>query len=474
MINTVRGRLTLWYVTALALVLAIFGAAFYVLLSRALYARVDNGLRSLIEVSTRSLSNDLDEGQSIISAAMSTAAELATPEQSLLIFDSSGRLLAENHPKDDFRMRLPELSSIPEEKASLYTVTELSGGDGAADYRFAARRVTIPPKNVTYVLLASQSLDAVEDELALLRKPLLFAGSVALLLAGLGGWLLARKSLAPVVAMAGSARRIGAENLGQQLPVANPRDELGKLGATFNELLARLHTSFELQRRFMADASHELRTPLSIMRTTASVTLRKRSRKEDEYREAIQMMDEQSRRLSRIVKDMFILSRADAGHYPLNKSSFYLNDLLEEIARAGGLLAEHKSVTIEITNSTEAGFHGDEDLLRQMIMNLVDNAIKYTPAGGVVQLGLTPESDNYTISVSDTGPGIPLEAQARVFDRFYRATIARLHSEEVVSDGTGLGLAIAKWIAQAHDGNLELARTDQQGTTFIVKLPAHT
>ena len=472
MINTVRGRLTLWYVTALALVLAIFGAAFYVLLSRALYARMDNGLLSLIEVSTRSLSNDLEEGQSIISAALSTAAELATPEQSLLIFEPSGRLLAENHPKDDFQMRLPELSSIPEEKTRLYTVTDLGGGDGAPDYRVAARRVTIPPKNVTYVLLASQSLNPVEDELALLRKPLLFAGSMALLLAGLGGWLLARKSLAPVVAMAGSARRIGAENLGQQLPVANSRDELGQLGSTFNELLARLHTSFELQRRFMADASHELRTPLSIMRTTASVTLRKRSRGEDEYREAIQMMDEQSRRLSRIVKDMFILSRADAGHYPLDKSSFYLNDLIEEVARAGGLLAEHKSVTLEIMNSAEAGFHGDEDLLRQMILNLVDNAIRYTPAGGVVRLSLTQESDNYMISVSDTGPGIPLEAQPHIFDRFYRANIEQSHSEETVSDGTGLGLAIARWIAQAHDGNLDLARSDHRGTTFIVKLPA--
>ncbi|HEY6402565.1 MAG TPA: histidine kinase dimerization/phospho-acceptor domain-containing protein, partial [Blastocatellia bacterium] len=409
MINTVRGRLTLWYVTALALALAIFGAAFYVLLSRALYARVDNGLGSLIEVGARSLSNDLEEGQSIISAALSTSAELATPEQSLLIFDPSGRLLAENHPKDDFQMRLPELSSIPEENASLYTVTDL-GGDRAADYRVAARKVTIPPKNVTYVLLASQSLDAVEDDLALLRKPLLFAASVALLLAGLGGWLLARKSLAPVVAMAGSARRIGAENLNQQLPIANPRDELGQLGATFNELLARLRTSFELQRRFMADASHELRTPLSIMRTAASVTLRKPSREADEYIEAIQMMDEQSRRLSRIVKDMFVLSRADSGHYPLDKSSFYLNDLLEEVARAGCLLAEHKNVTIDIANSTEAGFHGDEDLLRRMIMNLVDNAIKYTPAGGMVRLGLTRESDNYMISVSDTGPGIPLES----------------------------------------------------------------
>jgi signal transduction histidine kinase len=281
--------------------------------------------------------------------------------------------------------------------------------------------------------------------------------------------------------MAGSARRIGAENLNQQLPIANSRDELGQLGATFNELLARLRTSFELQRRFMADASHELRTPLSIMRTTASVTLRKQSRGEDEYREAIQMMDEQSRRLSRIVKDMFILSLSDTGHYPLNKSAFYLNDLLEEVARAGGLLAEHKNVALEITNSTEASFHGDEDLLRRMILNLVDNAIKYTPPGGVIRLSLTQESGSYTISVSDTGPGIPIEAQSHVFDRFYRANVTRSHSDKAVSDGTGLGLAIARWIAQAHDGDLELAMARPSGDdvhhqTSLAHLisPAHT
>jgi len=291
-------------------------------------------------------------------------------------------------------------------------------------------------------VLANQSLESVENELALLRKPLFFAGWVALLLAGLGGWLLARKSLAPVVAMAGSARRIGAENLGQQLPVADSRDELGQLATTFNELLARLHAAFEQQRRFMADASHELRTPLSVMRTAAGVTLRKRRRGEDEYREAIQMMDEQTQRLSRIVKDMFILARADAGRYPLDKRSLYLNDLLEEVARAGGLLAADKNVTLEITNSSEAGFHGDEDLLRQMTLNLVDNAIRRTPPGGGVQLSLTQESTNYVISVSDTGPGIPFEAQARIFERFYRADKARSRSEDDNGDGAGLGLAL--------------------------------
>jgi heavy metal sensor kinase len=469
MINTVRGQLTLWYVAALALALAAFGATFYFLASRALYTRVDNDLRSLIEISNISLIHDTEEGQSSLSAAFATTDELKTLEQSLLIFDASGRLLAENHPEDDFQSRLPSLSSIPEDGVYFYTVVD---EDDGGRHRLATRRVKIPPTNIPYIILVSQSLEAIEDELELLRGPLLFAGLAALLLAGLGGWLLARKSLAPVVDMAERARRIGAENMGEQLPVANPRDELGQLAVTFNELLARLHAAFERQRRFMADASHELRTPLLVMSSAAGVTLRKRSRKEDEYREAIQMMNEQTQRLSRIVKDMFTLARADAGRYPLDKRSLYLNDLLEEVARAARLLAAEKQVTLEINDSFEAGFHGDEDLLRRMILNLVDNAIKHTPPGGVVRLSLTEESPDYVISVSDTGPGIPLEAQARVFERFYRADKSRSHSDDDNGAGAGLGLSIASWIAQAHGGSLELMRSGHEGTTFTVRLPS--
>jgi heavy metal sensor kinase len=457
-------------VAALALALAAFGATFYFLASSALYTRVDNDLRSLIEISNISLIHDTEEGQSSLSAALDTIDELKSLEQSLLIFDATGRLLAENHPEDDFQSRLPPLSSIPEDSVYFYTVVD-EDGDGAR-HRLATRRVKIPPTDIPYIILVSQSLKAIDDELELLRRPLLFAGLAALLLAGLGGWLLARKSLAPVVDMAERARRIGAENMGEQLPVANPRDELGQLAVTFNELLARLHAAFERQRRFMADASHELRTPLLVMSSAAGVTLRKRRRKEDEYREAIQMMNEQTQRLSRIVKDMFTLARADAGRYPLDKRSLYLNDLLEEVARAARLLAAEKQVTLEITDSLEAGFHGDEDLLRRMILNLVDNAIKHTPPGGVVRLSLTEESRDYVISVSDTGPGIPLEAQAHVFERFYRADKSRSNSDDGDGAGAGLGLSIASWIAQAHDGSLELMRSGHEGTTFTVRLPS--
>jgi signal transduction histidine kinase len=153
----------------------------------------------------------------------------------------------------------------------------------------------------------------------------------------------------------------------------------------------------------------------------------------------------------------------------LQNRALYLNDLLDEVARAGGLLASDRNVTVELTNLPEAAFHGDEDLLRQMVMNLVDNALKFTPDDGVVRLGLSRRDGEYLLSVSDTGPGIPAEARDHVFERFYRADKARSRAED---GGAGLGLAIARWIAQAHDGDLQIADSDGTGATFIVRLPA--
>ena len=469
MISTLRGRLTLWYVSALALILVAFGAAVYVMLSRALHRRVDDALRSTLEISVTSLTNDAEEGQSTESAARSTAAELSHPQQAMLIFDAEGRLLAEHPYEEDLHIRLPDLAAIPADEVYLYTVAE--EGDADDHHRLAVRRVRIPPADTPYIILASQPLEAVEDELKSLREILYFATPAALLLAGLGGWFLARQGLAPVAAMARSARRIEAGSLDSQLPVANPRDELGQLATTFNELLARLDAAFDEQRRFMADASHELRTPLSVMSTAAGVTLKKEQRDEAEYREALRVVAEQTRRLSRIVNDMFLLARADAGRYPVRKRPLYLNDLLAEVARAGAVLAADKNVAVEVKNLDDAAYHGDEDLLRQMLLNLADNAIKFTPAGGTVRLGLERGGGGgeYRLSVSDTGPGIPADARPHVFERFYRADKARTRADD---GGAGLGLAIARWIAQAHDGDLELFDSENFGATFVARLPS--
>ncbi|MBO0727569.1 MAG: HAMP domain-containing protein, partial [Blastocatellia bacterium] len=335
----------------------------------------------------------------------------------------------------------------------------------------------------------SQPLETVMEELAMLKRVFMVAIPLALLVAGLGGFFLARKSLTPVVAMSEQARQISAENLGQRLPVANPRDELGKLAYTFNELLARLDASFDMQRQFMADASHELRTPLSVMRTTAQVTLERPRRDENEYRSALAMIDDQTRRLAHIVGDMFTLARADAGRRPLAYGVFYLDELIAETARAASVLAARKGVKVETEWSPEIFYYGDEHLLRQMILNLLDNAIKHTPAGGCVRVSVNQSGSTCEVVVADTGDGIPVEAQPHIFDRFYRVDKARSRADTNINrvnganeangangangagGGAGLGLSIARWVAEAHGGTIRLVHSDPTGTVFAIALP---
>jgi heavy metal sensor kinase len=294
---------------------------------------------------------------------------------------------------------------------------------------------------------------------------------LALALAWIGGWFLARKSLGPVVKMSEAARRMGVDKPEQRLPIANPRDELGQLAVTFNELLSRLNAAIAQQRQFMADASHELRTPISVMNTTAQVTLEKTRRDEAEYRDAITIMAEQTRRLARIVEDMFTLARADAGRRELQKASLYLDELIAETVHAARVLAERKGVTVAFDQPAEAPYFGDEELLRQLVLNLLDNAIRHTPAEGTVTVQLSRQDSAHVVSVADTGGGIPLEAQPHIFERFYRSDKSRTREGEANGSGAGLGLSIARWIAEAHGGQLDLLSSDERGSVFVATLP---
>jgi heavy metal sensor kinase len=312
----------------------------------------------------------------------------------------------------------------------------------------------------------------------LLGGILIVAVPFALLGVAAIGWFLARKSLAPVVAMSERARRISAENLDQRLPVVNPRDELGQLATTFNELLARLNDTFaqqqrafEQQRQFMADASHELRTPLYVMRTAGEVTMDQEQCEASEYREALAMINQQTRHLTRIVEDMFTLARADAGQRQPESRDLYLDELVAETTRAAQVLAERKGLKVEIAPLDETPYRGDEGLLRQMLLNLLDNAVKYTPAGGAVRVSLAQYDSTHEITVTDTGAGIPPEAQSRIFERFYRADKSRTRTETCANGGAGLGLSIARWIAEAHNGQIDLRYSDERGSTFVIALP---
>jgi heavy metal sensor kinase len=465
-IDSVRARLTLFWVVVLATSLVVVGGLVYVLLARVLYSGIDDRLRAVIQIATTSLANDLAEGQDYEDAARSTAAELSSPQQMVAIYGADGRRLAEGGRDDDLDIPSPAGAGGPAGDLVLRTVAERDDDDDR--HRLAIRRVTVGDAGRTYIVVAGASLEPTDEELASLRTVLAYVIPIALILAGAGGWFLARQSLGPVAAMAERARKIGATEISARLPVANPRDELGRLANTFNDLLDRLEGSLVQQRQFMADASHELRTPVATTRTAATVALQKPHRSEDDYRESLTIVEEQATRLSRIVDDMFTLARADAGSYPVRRTVMYLDEVVEEVIRGARVLAAARAVSIEWATLSSAAFTGDEHLLRRLVGNLIDNAVRHSPTGGVVRVELRRDTAAYSLSVADAGEGIPPAIQKHIFERFVRGDEARTRTVA----GAGLGLALARWIARVHGGDLELVRSSHDGTVFTATLPS--
>jgi signal transduction histidine kinase len=301
-----------------------------------------------------------------------------------------------------------------------------------------------------------------------------------LIFAAVGGYLLARASLAPVVAMGQTAKRISASNLDERLPVRNPRDELGGLAQVLNGLLSRLESAFaqqqraaDQQRQFMADASHELRTPVAALTSVADVALARANRDPAELVEALDVVRGEARRLARLVDDLMLLARADAGELPVRPEPLFLEEIVHDSARAARGLAAARNVTLVALPADEAPFTGDSHLLRRAVMILLDNAIKYTPSGGAVHLTLARLDDRYEIIVEDTGPGVSPEAAERIFERFYTVDVARTRAFEGDGNtgGAGLGLSIARWIVEAHRGTVRLDSTGPTGSRFVITLP---
>lgn len=470
MLDSVRLRLTLWYVGVLSAILIAFSVAIYSFAERRLYERVDTDLYSTLTAISAALKHQGGNGEIAGPAAAKVVQELQRPAQAIAIFDAQGKLLAEHKTADGVRVRLPPsgVASLP--PTSFYSLPE-QNPESDDSCRGLVGRMHMQTGTSPYTIVINQELEPVEQNLDLLENILYVLVPATLILAGLGGWFLARRSLQPVAVMSARAQQINAENLDERLPIGNPRDELGRLATAFNELLARLGSSFSQQRQFMADASHELRTPLSVIRTTSAVTLEREDRAKNEYKAAVTIIEQQARRLSRIVEDMFLLARADAGHPSLQITRFYLDEVVTEITWAASVLASQKNVHLAIPSPPEAPFQGDEGLLRQMMWNLLDNAIKYTPRGGAVRVALAVLDTEYVVTVADTGTGMPAEVQPRIFERFYRADKARSTQGSMSEGGAGLGLPIARWIAQAHRGRLDLQHSSKRGSIFVVVLP---
>ena len=289
---------------------------------------------------------------------------------------------------------------------------------------------------------------------------------VALAISIVVGWFLAYKSLRPVDLVTRTALRITAENLDQQIPHRGVDDEIGRLVSTFNNMIERLRASFDKIKQFTIDASHELRTPLTIMRGEVELALRN-PKENEEYRRILASNLEEILRLSAIIENLLTLSKADQGQDFVAMEPTNLKQLIEELYEDCEVLASKKHISVQVRKSEEVSIHGDKMRLRQLFLNLIDNAIKYTPESGTVSLQLERQNGFAKVQVSDTGIGIPKEEQTKIFDRFYRVDKAR--SREM--GGSGLGLSIAKWIAELHRGHIEVESEPKQGTTFSVYLP---
>jgi signal transduction histidine kinase len=448
---SLRARLTAFYTMALAVVLCVFGANVWWVEGRLGLRRVDRELEGLSSTVVNMLEHERGEQDSLQLAASEVSDTVSMPGRAVAILDRDGRPIAANWGN----LESGALQK-PAHDLSVRTIRSPSG-------MWRVRSAPLVYGRTPGSLIVASSLRDVERQQHEVVETMWVALPVALLVAVGGGLLLAKIALRPITEMAEQATHIttsGTEILGDRTRL----DELGVFAAAFNGLLSRLRDALRTQRQFMADASHELRTPVSVVRTATDVALARPAREEGEYRETLSIIGSQARRLSRLVESMLVLARADAGGYPVRRVDLYLDEIVSECCRAVAMLCEQRGVTIRSGAWPETPFRGDEDLLRQLVLNVLQNAVQHTQSGGTVSVDLATTATGATIAISDSGSGIAVADRARIFERFVRLDAAR------TGNGAGLGLPIARWIAESHGGSLALTDSGPEGSTFRIEL----
>jgi two-component system OmpR family sensor kinase len=463
--RSVEARLVVWSVLVTALFITCFSAATFLLLQRNVERRTDESLagtcRALAASVAREAALPHERDSELEALVRDEAAEFIFRDREVAVFTPDGRLVGSSRgnaatPLTAMDVGLLRRIALSAARGPRFTSLEVHD----ASYRLYALPFSL--RGTPFVVVTARHLGEQEELLENVVEVFWYAAPLWIALSGVAGWLLVRKSLAPVAAMSREAVAIRMTDLTRRLPVADPDNELGFLATTFNALLDRLAQAIEQQRRFMADASHELRTPLSIVRGEAEVALT-RERSTAELRDALQVIQHESELLTSIVDDLFLLARADAGQRLLAPTRFYLDELLHDAVRAVRTLADEKGIVLEVRGPHDAAVEADERLLRRLFGNLLDNAVKFTPRGGSVSVTLADEAAAYAVTIRDSGPGIPPTDRPRIFERFYRGTKRE-------GEGAGLGLAIARSIAEMHGGTLVLGEGDA-GSVFRAVLP---
>lgn len=479
--HSIRSKLTLWYTALLAMTLVGFGGISYLFTRSTLSDNLDLSLHSEVKwvnefiepqaKKVRLKRSALLELQQLKkrtpapaeidqeTADTSTTDEiwnqiyqhtiLSPRRQYIQILDRNGDLLYRSPSLGKQKL---EYTEIPYGWVNIVTIRDEQG----RDLRLAITQNDYVKIFVAYPL---EELNEALDGIFMIFRIL---APIALLISVIGGWFLAHTSLKPVDTITRTAQKISAQNLNQRLPSAGIDDELGRLTATFNDMIGRLQESFAQIQRFSADASHELRTPLTIMRGEIEVALR-RKRIPAPTRDLLTSIHDELIRLSSIVESLMTLIKSESGRLSFQFDDVPLDALMRELAEDALVLAAPKKIKVEVGVLEHLTVRGDSARLRQLLLNLLENAVKYTPEHGTVMLALTTAGTSAAIRIGDTGIGIPKKDLPKIFERFYRV--------QADGSGSGLGLAIAKWIAEAHHGTIEVKSREKKGSTFIVLLP---
>ena len=450
-----RQRLTLWYTLSLGLILLLFAAFLYAQVRRSLIDQVDAALR--LAAAQALVSLDEEGGQLAFQAERNPeAVQRLNDDFVIYLRDPGGAVLSRLSNDDNLPLFPPEIGA---------NTKQIEG----ETWRVYGQGVSADDQNG--LLQVGQELDPVVATLASLQAQLLLGLALALLLAGLGGFFLAGRALRPINRITQIAQAISASDLGRRIQYQGPADEVGRLAQTFDTMLDRLQAAFDRERRFTGDAAHELRTPLTTLKGRIGVTL-SRPRRPADYEETLQEMEGQVDRLIRLSNDLLFMARLDQGQFRPLAEQLELTDLIGAVLDQMRPAAEAKGITLVEDIPPDLTIQGDLDLLLRLFLNLVDNAVKYTPEGGRVTIQGQQSAGDVQISIADTGPGIAAEHLPHLFERFYRVEEDRARTGATGGQsGAGLGLAIAYEIARAHDGTLTATSEASQGTIFLVQLP---
>jgi heavy metal sensor kinase len=478
-VHSIRFRLTLWFVLILAAVLATFSGLIYFTQSRSLRSDVARRLQEQSVQAQAALAESQIEHENQGSAPISPlTGDALSAEEVLILTDARGAIAGAwgrkvEHPEQVVgRLLAPGFSGDQPAFVQKIRAQDANGDTSTADFAFARTPIERDGQVAGYLIYGRES-DVAEQERRLAAS-LVIGNIIMLALAFLGGVWIADRAMRPVAAIAQAARGIGETDLGRRLNLPG-RDELADLAATFDNMLARLQTAFERQRRFVADSSHELRTPLAIINLEAGRAL-EGQRSPDEYRASLRVIDTEGRRMRRLVNDLMVLARMDAGQTVMEFQPLDLSQVAADVLERLQALAQRGDVRLVPGSMPPAPILGDRQYLMQAISNLVENGIKYSGNGREVRSEIAIQEAKAMLRVTDSGPGIAAENIPLLFDRFYQVDAARSQNDQDAASpqGSGLGLSIARSIIQAHHGEIRVTSELDRGTTFEVILPLQT